>query len=393
MEISSVRVIRDLSVITFALFLLTVLIWFPHFLKLNNFFGLNFSEGINTIYRNYDGIEYIVIAKSLYNPNIIGSFGLNLSPIYFSSHFPGYSLAILALTPLIGFLKSMLLTSLIFTLASAIAFYFLVSDFLLCKKPLLLSIIFLILPARWVVVHSVGSPEPMFIFFTILTFYFLLLFNEKKSYSYLILSSFFALLTQLTRPPGVLLFLSIMLYIHWKLLLEIKATSLKKAVMEHLKFFPFLIVPLGLIAIFFLYKLNFGDFFAYFHSGDNIHLSFPPFGVFNKNQRWVGDVWLEDVIYVFLLSILGGIMLLKQKLLPLGFFVLVYTFATIFVSHRDISRYILPVFPFLLISFQKILVSPEFRIVLIIIVFGIYLYVENFLLGNTAPIPNLSIFN
>ena len=86
-------------------------------------------------------------------------------------------------------------------------------------------------------------------------------------------------------------------------------------------------------------------------------------------------------------------MLWKRKLYPMAFFVLTYLTAAIFVAHRDISRYILPVTPFILIAFEKVLTSKEFKIILPIIALAIYLYAQNFILSNTAPIPNLEIYN
>ena len=131
----------------------------------------------------------------------------------------------------------------------------------------------------------------------------------------------------------------------------------------------------------------------WFSSGDNIHLSFPPYQVFNVKQAWVGSIWLEDIIYIFILALYGTLLLFKQRLYPLGFFVAVYFTATIFVGHRDISRYILPIIPFVLIAYEKVLVSREFKIVTAIIILAIYLYAQNFILYNTAPIPNLELFD
>ena len=85
--------------------------------------------------------------------------------------------------------------------------------------------------------------------------------------------------------------------------------------------------------------------------------------------------------------------LLKQNLYPLAFFVLTYLSASTLIAHRDIARYTLPIFPFLLIAFEKVLISREFKIILPIIGIAIYLYVQNFLLQNIAPIPNLQLFN
>lgn len=387
------KTLKDLSLLAIFTCSLTLLIWLPHILKSPNFWGLNFSQGFTAIYRNFDGLEYVTIAKTFYNPALIAKIPQALSANYYAAHFPGYSLLILAFAPFLGFLKSMLFVSLVFTLLSCWAFFLLVRDFKLTSKPLFLSMIFLLLPARWVIVHSVGSAEPIFIFFVISSLYFFLKYEQNLRFPFILLSAFFGLLAQITRPPGILLFISLTLYIHYRFYLEFKIIGFKKALFSHLKYFPLALIPLGLLAIFYLYSLTYGDFFAYFHSGDNIHLTSPPFQVFNKHQFWVGEIWLEDIIYIFILGFLGSLYLFKQKLYPLAFFVLTYLIASTLVTHRDISRYTLPIFPFLLIAFEKILVSREFKIVLIIVSLAIYLYTQNFLLENTAPIPNIGVFN
>lgn len=387
------RTLRDISIISFSTLALTLLIWLPHFLRLN-FYGLNFSEGFNTIYRNFDGVNYIVIAKSLYQEEIIKSLPQDLPYNYFAAHFPFYSILILIFSPLLGFLKSMLFVSLISTAGAAIAFYYLVRDFKFTSQPLWLSLVFLVLPARWLIVHSVGSAEPTFIFFTIMAIYYFLKFEEKRNYLDITLAGLFGLLAQWTRPPGILLFAAFGIYILWKAYNRNFAKFIGQVFEFSFQRFPLVLIPAGLLSIFFLYQATYNDFFAYFHSGDNIHLVFPPFQVFNINQFWVGDIWLEDVVYTYLLGLLAGVMLLKtERLRLLGIYVLTYVGASMFVAHRDISRYILPVFPFALIAFEKVLTSKEFKIVFGIIILGIYLYAQNFLLQNTAPIPRPEMFN
>ena len=376
---------KDLSILIFTSLLIAFSLWLPHILRLENFFGLNFSEGFNTIYRNYDGLEYVIIAKSLYNPQLITHLPQSLPDIYYAAHFPLYALLILGLS-FLGMLKSMIFVTLLFTITSATAFYFLVRDFHLSDHPLILSVIFLVLPARWLIVHSVGSSEPVFIFFVILTIYFLMKFEQVKNYSFIILAAIFGSLAQLTRPPGVLLFIAIGLYILWKIITQKQITKI-------FNYIPLILMPVSLLGIFYWFKLSYNDFFAYFHTGDNIHLVFPPFQLFNKNQFWVGDIWLEDAVYIFILGFLAGFLLLKKKLFLMGSFVLTYLIASIMIAHRDVSRYILPVFPFALIAFEKVLTSKEFRIILIIVGLGIYLYAQNFILSNTAPYPNPDIFN
>lgn len=391
------RTAKDLILITLLALAINLLVWLPHILSLSQFWGLSFKEGFSTIYRNFDGLEYVIIAKGWYQPSLIASLPQSAPAIYFASHFPFYSTLISLLAPLFGFLKSMLFVSLFFTVASTFAFYFLLKDFRLTKQPVFLSLLFLILPARWLIVHSVGSSEPVFIFLIIMALYFFLKYERGEFFhlhlkeplqrnSYLFLASIFGLLAQLTRPPGILLFIALVAY----LLFKIVKTGFKKA---YFNYCILLLIPLGLLGVFSLYNFTYGDFFAYFHSGDNIHLTFPPFQVFNKGEFWVGDIWLEDIIYILILGFLGAVTLFKQKLYPLAFFVLTYLVASALVVHRDISRYILPVAPFILIAFEKVLTSKEFKIVLAIVAIGIYLYAQNFILANTAPFPNPQLFN
>lgn len=386
------KTVKDLSFICAFVLTSTLLIWLPYLLKIPNFWGLNFSHGFETIYRNFDGLEYIIIAKTGYSPEILKTIPQFLPEKYYASHFPGFSIIIYLFSFVFGYLKSMLLVSLIFTITSAAAFYFLVKDFKLTTQPLFLTLVFLILPARWIVVRSVGSAEPMFIFFTLLTFYFLLKALQNGLRPGLIfLSAITAVFATLTRPPGVLIALSILIFLIWQTTIVKEKTFLK--IKYLLSFYPFLLVPLTLLGIFYWFGASLGDFWAYFHSGDNIHLVFPPFQVFNINQYWVGTAWLEDVVYIFILELFGGLLLLKQKMYPIAFFVLTYLLASFFVAHRDISRYTLPITPFVIIAFEKVLVSREFKIVLVILSLAIYLYTQNFILTNTAPVPNLSAFN
>lgn len=365
----------------------TLLIWLPHLFAVPNFWNLDFSKGFATIYRNYDGLNYVVIAKTFYDPTLIAQIPQSLPDTYFAAHFPGYPILIALAAPLFGYLKSMLLVTIIFTIASALSFYFFVKNFKLSEKPFLLTLVFTILPARWIIVRSVGSPEPVFIFFIILSLYFLLKAVHLEVRQNLIwISAIFAALALLVRPPGVLLVLS---YFFYALYSSYKLRSFK----HFLKFWPFALVPLVLVGIFSWYGLVYNDFFAYFHSGDNIHLTLPPFSVFNSNQFWVGTTWLEDVVYIFILELLGGLILFSKKLYPLAFFVLTYLGASFFVAHRDISRYTLPVVPFVLMAFEKVLTSKEFKIVLVVLGLAFYLYTQNYLLQNTAPVADLSAYN
>ncbi|MDD2822931.1 MAG: hypothetical protein PHQ59_02505 [Candidatus Daviesbacteria bacterium] len=387
------NIIKDFFILTGLTLFLTLIIWLPFYLNLENLLGLNFSAGIGSIYRNFDGLEYVIIAKSLYQPHIIASLPQSLSANYYAAHFPGYAMLILLISPFFGFLKAMLLISVFFTITSVLAFYYLVKDFKLSTHPLLLSSLFLVLPARWLIVHSVGSAEPIFICFTILTFYFFMKFEALKQQKYIWATALFGMLAQFTRPPGILIFIAIGLFVLWNTFFKNKTQTISQKITHLFSYSPLFLIPLTMLGVFYWYSLAYKDFFAYFHSGDNIHLTLTPFQVFNKNQFWVGDIWLEDIVYTFILGFLGAMFLIKQKLYPLAFFVFTYLGASIFVAHRDISRYVLPIFPFVLIAFERLLTSKEFKIVLVIVSLGIYLYAQNFLISNTAPVSNLQLYN
>lgn len=386
-------VVKDLSILAFTTILVTFLVWLPHLLALKNFWGLNFSDGFNTIYRNFDGMEYVIIAKTFYRREILATLPQSLPAEYFASHFPGYSILINFFAPILGYLKSMLFVTVASTILASWAFYFLVRDFKLTSKPLFLSFLFLILPARGVIVHSIGSSEPLFIFLIISALYFFMKYESTQKYSFLLFASLAGIGAQITRPPGILLFIALALFISFKMFKQIRYQGLVKPFLNHLKYLFLILIPVSLLGIFFLYQQNLGDFWAYFHSGDNIHLTFPPFQVFNKDQFWVGDIWLEEIVYIFILGFLGVLYLFKKNLYPMAFLCLTYLLASTLIAHRDISRYILPITPFILIAFEKVLTSREFKIILPIAALAIYLYSQNFILSNVAPIPNPQLFN
>jgi len=376
--------LRDCLLIAFISLFSTFLIWLPFFLRLTSFWRMPLpSEGMATIMKNFDGLYYVVIAKSFYRPEIIAKlFSFPLSAGYYAAHFPLYPLLIRFFSPIFGYLWSMLSITLISSVLAAIVFYLFIKEFKYSKSALWLTFVFLLFPARWLVVRSVGSPEPLFILLILASFYFF----KKKNYW---LAGIFGALTQLTKPPGILLFIAFTTFLliqNWPELRKRIATTLINFVK---KAYPLLLIPLALVGLFTYYRFAYGDFWAYFHSGINVlPILWPPFQVFNVSAHWVGTFWLEEIIYVFLLGVLGVVYLFKQKRLDLAIFSLIFFLATFFVAHRDISRYSLPLVPFLLIAFEPLLVKKEFKIALTIILLPIFLYSINFIAGNTIPLAD-----
>jgi hypothetical protein len=166
----------------------------------------------------------------------------------------------------------------------------------------------------------------------------------------------------------------------------------KKITLKIKRAYPLLIIPLALIGVFFLYKFTMGDFFAYFHSGDNIHLGFPPFQIFNYSANWVGTFWLEEIIFIYAIGALGIIKLFQKKEYALASFTSIFYLMILFVSHRDLLRYFLPVIPFLYAAFSDFLIKKEVKIIAAILIVPVYLYSLAFISQNVMPLSNWAPF-
>ena len=151
-------------------------------------------------------------------------------------------------------------------------------------------------------------------------------------------------------------------------------------------------IPIGVVLVFTLYLFQTGNFWVYFKSGDNMHLFFPPFQIFNYSSSWVGTFWLEEVIFIYLIGILGIYKLYQEKLYTYFYFALTFFVPLLFVAHRDLMRYALPLVPFLLLGFRENLIKKEFKIAIAILILPIYLYSLAFISQNAMPIANWAPF-
>ncbi len=348
------------------------MLWLPFLLKVNSWLGLNLgTAGFEYIYKNYDGPLYVIVAKTFYAHD---------TP-YFAAHLPLYPALIFVFKQIIGvfvkqlaYLKSMLLVNILSTIGLAGFFYYLVKKFRLTNHPMFLTATLLFLP-RFLVVRVVGAPESLFMLLTLLSVYFF----EKDKYFW---AGIFGGLSVMVKSPGILLFGAYGLVF-------LERLFYKKRI--ELKWFWTLLIPFGLLTVFLIYWRQMGDFLAYFHSGDNIHLMFP-FAVFNYQKTWVGTAWLEDVVFYYLLYGVAVVTLWKSKYRSFFYYSLVFFVATLFVQHRDISRYSLPIWPFAAIAFEKFLTDKKYRLIFFIILVGIYFYAWNFLSYNVMPIADWKPF-
>ncbi len=329
------------------------------------------------LWKNFDGPYFLAIASSWYNPVKLKTFWawLNRTPKYFPAHFPLFPFFIKVFSllgfslPTAGFLVSLIFSFLI-------VFIWIKLYQVIYKKlpPLFYSWMVLLFPPRMWAVTNVISPETLFIFLILSSFF---LWLRKKYFLALITAG----LTFWTKSPGFFIFAA---YGLWLWLIEHK-TNLRRTFIDYRSW---LIIILGLVAFLgldYFYFRTTGNFWAYFQSGNNIHLFWPPLQVFNPRQVWVGSFWLEDI--VLLLTIYAFLLLRrwsKVKRSPLTLFSLLYLSSLFFIAHRDISRYSLPLVPVLLLINPDLLEENNLKTK---IVLGIYLiltffYSWNFINGN-----------
>ena len=376
------RRIYSYLILTSIVLISTFVLWSPFILKTTNLFGIKINEpSLLTIYKHYDGPLYVVPAKTFYNPQAIKSLHLEMtSPSkYFAAHLPLYPILIRAVKEIgvfgqLGYLKSMLSVNLLATIGLVLFFYYLLKKFKLTKNPLILASVFLFLP-RFLIVRSVGAPESLFLLMILLSLFF---FEKEKFW----LAGLFGGLATITKTPGILLFGAYGLVFIERLFREKKFNW---------NWFGIVLIPLGLLGVFGIYAVQYKDFLAYFHSGDNIHLVFP-YSVFNFQKTWVGTAWLEDILFYYFIYGLSIIYLKDSKYRSFFYFGLVFFVATLFVQHRDISRYSLPLWPLALIAFEKFFTSRRFLLIFIILLPGIFLFALNFLLYNVMPISDWAAF-
>jgi len=355
----------------------TFVLWLPFLLKTPNWLGIPIpNASFDYIYRHYDGLLYVVPAKTLYNPALIEKLRIELplSPGYFAAHFPLYPLLIRLLAPGLGYLKSMLVVNLVATIGLAAFFYYFLRKLNVGKYPLYLTIVFLFFP-RFLVVRSIGAPESLFLLAVLASLYFF----EKGKYWW---AGVAGALAVTTRSPGLLLLPAYFLVFveQFRKERKIKASWL-----------GILLIPAGFVAVFLLYGVQYHDMFAYFKSGDNFHLAYP-FAAFNYSARWVGTAWLEEILFYFFIYLLAVIRLKDHPQRSFFYFGLVYFVTVIFIQHQDIGRYSLPLWPLAIVAFHDFFERRDVRWALLLILPAIYLYAWNFMATNVMPVSDWSAY-
>lgn len=368
--------LKHLLILLSLTFFSSFLFWLTFYFKIPSKIGFP-NTSLETVFANYDGPNYMVIAKCGYNKNCIGpTFSLPQPLEYYPAHFPGYPTLIKFFNFFTTGPKAMIFSTLLGSLFLSLIFYYFLRLYLSQPSSFWLTTLFIFFPARFFILRQIGAPETWFIALTLAS----ILYFKKQRY---LISAIFAALAQTFKSPGVLLGLTyLLLAIH-----ELNKTRQFLPVIK--KYYAYLLIPLTVCGVFYYYQIQTSDLLAYFHSGDNFHLNYLPYLVFISTKSWLNTIWLEDVIYLYLIAFFGIYTLFKKHQADIvSLYPIIFTLAAVFVAHRDISRYLAPVYPFLFIAFAEFLNQKVIKVIFYILFPAIFLYAINFVYGNTAPISD-----
>ncbi len=314
------------------------------------FYGYYFftmETKLDIVYKNWDGPGYVLSAMSLYRPmiasqhNFFNSADIRPDWTWLPAHFPLVPLLIRTFS-FFGYFQAMLLVSLLFTFLSYLALYELISQLKITRFPLLVTLPFIFLSPRWFVVSHLGNSESAFMFFMLM---FLLYFHKRKHHS----AAIFAALAQATRPHAIFLFLGICLVALWELS---RSRDLKKIFSTYA---VYLLMPLTVLAVFTFYKIQTGNFFAFFEAiALTSNLQKIPFHTFTFPNINIETFWQEVNAWDYVLYLAAALFMFRKKLWAFGVIALVYFVPLIFILYTDISRYAIPLLLFAFIGTVRI---------------------------------------
>lgn len=380
--------VRSYFTLIFVVLLSSFILWLPFIIRTPSWAGLTIpNSDFQYIYGSFDGPLYIIPAKTLYDPDKIDVPGkgliisLPLSAGYFPAHLPLYPLIIRVFGEIIGYARSLIFTNILFSSLLAVLFYYFVKKFDITQKPMLLTVVFLFLP-RFLVLRSVGAPESLFMFLILGS----LLFFEKKNY---LVAGILGGLSAMTKTPGVLLFVAYLLVLIEPFMPFHKPHEHHRNLRWDM--LGILLIPVGLLLVFLFYQYRYHDFFAYFHTNANVPMPYP-FAAFNFQQKWVGSAWLEDIALYFFIYLTAAVFLWNSKYRSFFYFSFIFFTASVFIQHRDISRYMIPLWPLACIALEKFFTSKKFLIIFLLLLPAIYMYAWNFIVYNIMPIGDWSPF-
>jgi hypothetical protein len=312
---------------------------------------LPFLGRMEMVYRFWDGPNYLTVARTLYavrpdNPLLQYVH----TPSYFLTHLPLYPLFVRALS-FLGYQPALLIVSVVATAVASCLFFRLARDVWQVSSPLLLTLLMLFLPPRWLLYRSTGATEGLYLALALASLFFF----ERERHGR---ASLFAALAAVTRITGLVFLPAYAVVLigrkQWRSLAWLA------------------LIPSGLLAYFVFCAVRYGNFFAYFAPHGEKLAMFRPFGflpvLFQK-----GDYHQAE--FHILLALVYAVGISRLRKYPALFWYCVFAFLLLIcVSTEDWSRYFLAMAPLaIVIGYREILgARPTVWILLLYVPLALY---------------------
>lgn len=298
-----------------------------------------FLGDMTTVYRFWDGPNYLTIARTLYdvrpdNPLLAYVH----EPRYFLVHLPVYPLLVRVLS-IVGYQQALLLVSILATGIATVLFYRLCRDVWKLDSPGFLALVFLFLPPRWLLYRSTGSTEAVYLAFTLAAIFY---FERSKTMK----AAGAGVLAVLTRISGLMIAPAFAVVLakrrRWR---EIAWLAL---------------IPAALAAYFLFCAARTGNFFEYFSQHGEKMAAFRPFGFLPELFR---KGLYHQAEFHILLALVYAVGTSRLRPFPTIFWYCVFELGLhVFISTEDWSRYFLAMAPFaLVVGFRDVIDTKAFR--------------------------------
>lgn len=375
---ASKKEFRVLILIVLVSVIPVIFIYLPFALHLKSFWGIPLkTSGMQQIFANWDGPNYVLNAITLYDPTEIAKRAFLARPNeYYAAHFPAYSILIRFFSPVLSYFWSAIVVQILTGIALNIVFYEWIKPH--TKHPLWLTFAFTVFPPRYLILRAVIAPELLLVMCVIGVLHF---WQKEKP----LMSGVCALVAVLVKFQA-LIFVPV-----FALVIAEKWWHERKLSWQYVVS-PFLpLIGYALIAVF--YQITFGNGNAYFIAQKLVGMGMSvPFGMFNYAEKWVSTGWMETTALYFIAMIILLVKLSKGFPRVYFWFTLAYVGMLSVIPQVDIMRLAMPLAPLFFLAFHETLTSKHFKYGLIASLPILYLHTINFIMTNQAPIADWGLF-
>lgn len=369
---------RSLLILVLISLIPVIVIYLPFTMHLKSFWEIPLkSSGMQQIFANWDGPNYVLNAITLYDPVEIAKRAFLARPNeYYAAHFPLYSIGIWLFAPLFGYLWSAIVVQLLSGLFLNIVFYYWIKSH--TRHPLWLTFAFTVFPPRYLILRVVIAPELLLVLCVIGILYF---WEKDKP----LLSGVIALIAVLIKFQA-LIFVPVFLLAlgeKWYRERKLKINYLLSPVLP--------ILGYGAVALF--YQQKFDNWNSYFLAQKLVGMGMSiPFGMFNYAEKWVSANLMEAAALYFIAMMILLVKLSKGFPRIYFWFTFCYIGMLSVIPQVDIMRLAMPLAPVFFFAFHEALSGKHFKYGLILSLPIIYLHAINFIMTNQAPIADWGLF-